>query len=97
MKTVKNEAMVMLPAGLAISGPVHPSPFSVVPDLPAIGEREDWDTLERIRETLVAKEKQLTVFAERAEIEAAEAHAKAICLARQLRLAKAALAALEGF
>jgi hypothetical protein len=94
---MNNHAIAMLPAAPVISGPVHPSPFSVLPDLPAIGEREDWDTLTAIRETLVAKEAQLAVFAARASVEAAEAHAKAIFLARQLRLAKAALAALAGF
>jgi len=88
---------VLLPTPPAISGPSHPNPFSVVPNLPPDHEPAEWDSLTQIRESLIAKEQQLALFAARAEAESREAHDRAISLARQYRLAKAARLALSGY
>jgi len=91
---MKNEAIAMLPAGPGIlERGVVLSPFTVVEKV-AVVVRDEWDSLELIREALVAKERQLGVFLERAEREAWQAHEKAISLAGQLRMAREALAAL---
>lgn len=102
--TPQPESIVSLPDAPRIaSAPAvdAPTPFQVVSppgsEVDPPHAIEEPDRLADLRERLLAREAQLEVFAERADIEAREAHARAISLNRQLRLARAARLALEGW